>query len=72
MRLRNAIKQSCDIYFYEMARLLGVDRLAIIAKRYGLGSNILKDLYFDEKKEWSQIHFGRKMQLENHGIWVKQ
>ena len=50
MRLRNAIKQSCDIYFYEMARLLGVDRLAIIAKRYGLGSNILKDLYFDEKK----------------------
>ena len=50
MKLRNAIKQSCDIYFYEMARLLGVDRLAIIAKRYGLGSNILKDLYFDEKK----------------------
>ena len=50
MRLRNAIKQSCDIYFYEMARLLGVDRLAIIAKRYGLGSNILKALYFDEKK----------------------
>ena len=50
MKLRNAIKQSCDIYFYEMARLLGVDRLAIIAKRYGFGSNILKDLYFDEKK----------------------
>ncbi len=50
MRLRNAIKQSCDIYFYEMARLLGVDKLSIIAKRYGLGSNILKDIYFDEKK----------------------
>ena len=30
MRLRNAIKQSCDIYFYEMARLLGVDKLSII------------------------------------------
>ena len=50
MKLRNAIKQSCDIYFYEMARLLGVDKLSIIAKRYGLGSNILKDIYFDEKK----------------------
>ncbi len=50
MKLRNAIKQSCDIYFYEMARILGVDRLSIIAKRYGLGSNILKDIYFDEKK----------------------
>ncbi len=50
MKLRNAIKQSCDIYFYEMARLLGVDKLSIIAKRYGLGSNILKNIYFDEKK----------------------
>ena len=64
MKLRNAIKQSCDIYFYEMARLLGVDRLSIIAKRYGLGSNILKNVYFDEKKgvvpntEWKKnIHF---------------
>ena len=50
MKLRNAIKQSCDIYFYEMARILGVDKLAIIAKRYGLGENILKNIYFDEKK----------------------
>ena len=50
MKLRNAIKQSCDIYFYEMARLLGVDKLSIIAKRYGLGANILKDIYINEKK----------------------
>ena len=50
MKLRNAIKQSCDIYFYEMARILGVDKLSIIAKRYGFGSNILKNVYFDEKK----------------------
>ena len=49
MKLRNAIKQSCDIYFYEMARLLGVDKLSIIAKRYGLGTNVLGDLYNDEK-----------------------
>ena len=32
MSLRNAIKQSYDIYFYEVARLLGVDKLSIIAK----------------------------------------
>ena len=49
MKLRNAIKQSCDIYFYEMARLLGVDRLSTIAKRYGLGSHVLGDIYNDEK-----------------------
>ncbi len=69
MRLRNAIKQSCDIYFYEMARLLGVDKLAIIAKRYGLGSNILKDLYFDEKKgvvpdtSWKKNAIGKSWYL---------
>ena len=49
MKLRNAIKQSCDIYFYEMARLLGVDKLSVIAKRYGLGTNVLGEVYNDEK-----------------------
>ena len=50
MKLRNAIKQSCDTYFYETARLLGVDKLSIIAKRYGLGSKVLEDVYIDEKQ----------------------
>ena len=69
MKLRNAIKQSCDIYFYEMARILGVDKLSIIAKRYGLGSNILKDTYFDEKKgvvpntEWKKNAIGKSWYL---------
>ena len=69
MRLRNAIKQSCDTYFYETARLLGVDKLSIIAKRYGLGSNILKDIYFDEKKgivpntQWKKNAMGKSWYL---------
>ena len=69
MKLRNAIKQSCDIYFYEMARLLGVDKLSIIAKRYGLGSNLLKDIYFDEKKgvvpntKWKKKALGKSWYL---------
>ena len=69
MKLRNAIKQSCDIYFYEMARILGVDKLSIIAKRYGLGSNILKDIYFDEKKgvvpntQWKKNAIGKSWYL---------
>ena len=33
--LKNAIKQSCDIYFYELARILGVDRLNITANKFG-------------------------------------
>ena len=28
---------SCDIYFYEVARRTGVDAIAAMAKRFGLG-----------------------------------
>ena len=33
-----AIKQSCDVYFYEIANRLGIDRIAAMAERFGLGS----------------------------------
>jgi penicillin-binding protein 2 len=33
-----AIAQSCDVYFYQVGRMLGVDRLAWYAKAAGLGS----------------------------------
>ena len=49
MSLKNAIKQSCDTYFYETARLLGVDRLNETAKKFGLGNVVLGE-YFNEKK----------------------
>jgi len=48
LRLREGIKQSCDIYFYEVARRLGVDRLAITANKFGLGSRVLNIL--DEER----------------------
>ena len=37
MDMRSAIKHSCDVYFYEVARRVGVDRLALMANRFGLG-----------------------------------
>jgi len=48
MTLRSAIKQSCDVYFYEVARLLGVDRLSVTAKNFGLGKSVL-DSFIEEK-----------------------
>ena len=50
MKLRNAIKQSCDTYFYETARKLGVDRLSITASKFGLGNEVLKEYFPNEKK----------------------
>ena len=48
--LRNAMKQSCDTYFYEIARKLGVDRLKKTAIKFGLGEKVLQETFDIEKK----------------------
>ena len=45
MNMRSAIQRSCDVYFYEVARLLGVDRLSETAKKFGLGKKVLRWFY---------------------------
>jgi penicillin-binding protein 2 len=37
VRLYEALRGSCDIYFYKVGLKLGVDRLAKYAKAFGLG-----------------------------------
>ena len=65
MKLRNAIKQSCDTYFYEVARRLGVDRLNLTAKKFGLGNKVLEDIFISEKKglvpstKWKKNNLGK-------------
>ncbi len=68
MNLRSAIKRSCDVYFYEVARKLGVDRLSITAKNFGLGKKILND--FPEEKagvvpstDWKKKYIGQNWYL---------
>ena len=39
-----AIAQSCDVYFYEVARRTGIDRIAEMSRRLGLGEKIGIDL----------------------------
>ena len=69
MSLSNAIKQSCDTYFYEVARLLGVDRLNETAKKFGLGNRVLGNNFFDEKKglvpstKWKKEAIGQNWYL---------
>ncbi len=36
MNLRDGIKNSCDVYFYEVARRTGIDRIAAMANKFGL------------------------------------
>ena len=42
--LRGGIKNSCDVYFYETARRVGIDRIAAMAHRFGLGTELEIDL----------------------------
>ena len=37
--MRTAIKASCDIYFYQVALTLGPDRIAEVARAFGLGQS---------------------------------
>jgi len=63
--LRNAMKQSCDTYFYEIARKLGVDKLSETAKKFGLGEKVFGDLFNIEKKglipntQWKKNALGK-------------
>ena len=63
MGMRNAIKQSCDIYFYEVARRLGIDRLSETAKKFGLGNKVF-DIFIEEK---AGIVPNTKWKLKNIG-----
>ena len=63
--LKNAMKQSCDTYFYEVSRLLGVDRLSVTAKKFGLGEKVLGEYFFNEKQglfpntSWKKNNLGK-------------
>ncbi len=37
--MREAIQQSCDVYFYTMAERLGIDNIADMARKLGLGKS---------------------------------
>ena len=69
MKLKNAIKQSCDIYFYEVARLLGVDRLNETSLKFGLGEKVLGEYFSNEKKgivpstKWKKEAIGQNWYL---------
>lgn len=37
MDMHNGIKHSCDVYFYDVAKRIGIDAIEKVAKRFGLG-----------------------------------
>ncbi len=68
VNLRKGIQRSCDVYFYEVARKLGVDKLSETAKKFGLGQKVLKD-FIEEKSgvvpntKWKKKFIGQNWYL---------
>ncbi len=57
--LTNAIEQSCDVYFYELANSLGIDRMHAFLSKFGFGAPTGVDLPGElggllPSKEWKR------------------
>ena len=44
LHLHDAIKKSCDVFFYETARRTGIDHIAAMARRFGFGDPLGLDI----------------------------
>ncbi len=63
MDVENAIKESCDVFFYEISKKIGIDKIAEVAKEFGLGqiydiplSNQKKGII--PSKKWKKDNLG--------------
>ncbi|MDO9069854.1 MAG: penicillin-binding protein 2 [Deltaproteobacteria bacterium] len=63
--LRRSLKDSCDVYYYQLGEKLGVDRIAKVAKSFQLGSTLGIGLVNEKNgliptTEWKQKRFGKR------------
>jgi penicillin-binding protein 2 len=65
VNLKRALKESCDVYFYQLGEKLGVDRIARYAREFGFGAPLGVGL--DNEKgglvptaEWKEKRFKKK------------
>ena len=66
--LHRAIVESCDVYFYNLGKLVGVDKIAEYARGFGLGSATGIDLLREKgglipTKQWKLSRFREAWQM---------
>lgn len=63
--LRKSLRESCDVFYYQLGEKLGVDKIAAAAQSFKLGSSLGVEL-LNEKNglipttEWKQKRFGKR------------
>lgn len=65
MDIISAMARSCDVYFYKLATDIGIDKIAAMARRMGLGDRLGFDLSEERPglipdKNWKMGHFGEE------------
>jgi penicillin-binding protein 2 len=65
VNLKKALRESCDVYFYQLAERLGVDRIAQTAREFGFGEPMGIGLENEKgglipTSAWKEKRFGKK------------
>jgi penicillin-binding protein 2 len=65
MNMHDSIEQSCDVYFYALARELGIDRMSDFLKSFGLGTRTGIDVSGEAgglvpSREWKRTAFRKR------------
>ncbi len=68
MSILSSIQQSCDVFFYEIAKRVGIDRIAEMARLFGLGEKTGVLIPSERSgnvpnKQWKKKEFGKSWQL---------
>jgi penicillin-binding protein 2 len=63
--MHESVEQSCDVYFYDLARELGIDRMGGFLERFGLGTPTGIDITGEKgglvpSKQWKRANFSRR------------
>lgn len=66
--MMGGIAQSCDVYFYELARRIGIERIAAMARRFGMGAPLGLDLPHEQpglipSREWKRAVTGESWSM---------
>jgi penicillin-binding protein 2 len=68
VNLHRAVVESCDVYFYTVGKMLGVDKIAWYARQFGFGAATGVDLPREKSglvptKDWKLSRFGEPWQV---------
>lgn len=66
--LEDAIARSCDVYFYQVGKMLGIDPMAVMARRFGLGAPTGIDIPGEKSglipsRKWKSLVMGKSWML---------